>query len=92
MRVAPSLCMAFKGTVPSDLWIKYNQDSGKHLMELDMFIALEINDRISEATQQASKKSSSGLSPLTANDASSVVARRNARREARRKQQGLNDT
>lgn len=84
--------MAFKGTLPSDLWVKYNQDGGTHLMELDMFIALEINDRVLEASQKASKKSSSGLSPLSANDASSVVARRNARREARRKQQGLNDT
>ena len=61
-------------------------------MELDLFIALEIGDKINEVTRQASNKSSTGLSSLQANDASSVVARRNARRNARKKQEGLNDT
>ena len=92
MRVAPSLCMAFKGTLPSQLWQLYNQKGGKYLMELDLFIALEIGDKINEVTRQASNKSSTGLSSLQANDASSVVARRNARRNARKKQEGLNDT
>ena len=84
--------MAFKGTLPSTLWLLYNQEGGRNLMELDMIIALDINDRIAEATQQASKKSSTGLTPLGANDASSVVSRRNKRREDRKRQQGLNDT
>ena len=84
--------MAFKGTLPSQLWQLYNQKGGKYLMELDLFIALEIGDKINEVTRQASNKSSTGLSSLQANDASSVVARRNARRNARKKKEGLNDT
>ena len=84
--------MAFKGNLPSELWKLYNQEGGKYLMDLDLFVALEINDIISNSTLQASKKSKSGLSPLNANDASNVVSRRNARREAKRKQEGLNDT
>ena len=93
--MAPSLCMAFKGTLPSDLWLKYNQEGGRWLMELDMHIAVDMNDKIAEAHNKASKKSTSpsGLQRLTADDAKDVVARRNARREARKKQQeDLSDT
>ena len=94
VRVAPSLCMAFKGVLPSDLWLKYNQDGGKYLMELDMHIAIEIIEKISEASAKsmARSKNSTGLRPLTANDASSVIKRRNERRAARQKQQDLSDT
>ena len=53
--VAPSLCMAFKGTLPSDLWLKYSVEGGRRLMELDLLMAAEINDKISEATSKASK-------------------------------------
>ena len=84
--------MAFKGTLPSTLWQVYNQEGGKYLMDLDLFVALEINDIITKSSLKASKKSKSGLSPLNANDASSVVSRRNKRREDRKRQQGLNDT
>jgi len=42
-------------------------------MELDLLIASEINDKILEATDQASKK-----------DAKGAVARRNQRREQRK--------
>lgn len=93
MRVAPSLCMAFKGTLPSELWMHYNQPQGRYLMELDLDIALDINNKIAEATSKASKKGRGGLAPLSGDDASSVIARRNARREARkRNQEGLNNT
>ena len=71
--VAPSLCMAFKGTLPSDLWLKYSVEGGRRLMELDLLMAAEINDKISEATSKASKK-----------DAKGAVARRNQRREQRK--------
>ena len=71
--VAPSLCMAFKGTLPSDLWLKYSVEGGRHLMELDLIVAADINDKISEATSQASKK-----------DAKGEVARRNQKREERK--------
>ena len=89
LAVAPALCMAFKGTVPSDLWIKYNQEGGKYLMELDMHVAVDINDKIAEATEKAKAQSKSrgNLTPLTGSDAQSVIKRRNQRRAARQKQQ-----
>ena len=71
--VAPSLCMAFKGTLPSDLWLKYSVEGGRHLMEMDMVIAAEINDKISDATSEAKKK-----------DAKGMVARRDQKREQRK--------
>ena len=71
--VAPSLCMAFKGTLPSELWLKYSVEGGRHLMELDLLVAADINDKISEATEKASKR-----------DAKGAVARRNQRREQRK--------
>ena len=70
--VAPSLCMAFKGTLPSDLWLKYSVEGGRHLMELDLIIAANINDKISEATDKAKT------------DGKSMVARRNQRRKQRK--------
>lgn len=71
--VAPSLCMAYKGTLPSDLWLKYSVKGGRELMELDLIIASEINDKIAEATKDAKKT-----------DAKGAVARRNQRREQRK--------
>ena len=65
--------MAFKGTLPSELWLKYSVEGGRHLMEMDLIVAAEINDKISEATTEASKK-----------DAKGMVARRDQRREQRK--------
>jgi hypothetical protein len=65
--------MAFKGTLPSELWLKYCEKGGRHLMELDLLIAAEINDKIADATSEASKS-----------DAKGAVARRNQRREQRK--------
>ena len=70
--VAPSLCMAFKGTLPSDLWLKYSVEGGRHLMELDLIIAATINDKITEASNKAKT------------DGKSMVARRNQRRKQRK--------
>lgn len=78
--VAPSLCMAFKGTLPSDLWLRYSVEGGRHLMDLDLLVAAEINDKISEATSEASKK-----------DAKGMVARRDQRREQRKLLSNNND-
>lgn len=78
--VAPSLCMAFKGTLPSDLWLKYSVEGGRHLMNMDLIVAAEINDKITEATAQASKK-----------DAKGMVARRDQRREQRKLLSNNND-
>tara|TARA_R110002020_G_scaffold431442_1_gene641474 strand:+ start:1949 stop:2260 length:312 start_codon:yes stop_codon:yes gene_type:complete len=71
--VAPSLCMAFKGTLPSELWLKYSVEGGRRLMELDLLIAAEINDKIREATEKSGK-----------GDAKGMVARRDQRREQRK--------
>jgi hypothetical protein len=65
--------MAFKGTLPSDLWLKYSVEGGRHLMDMDLIVAAEINDKISEATSEASKK-----------DAKGMVARRDQKREQRK--------
>lgn len=71
--VAPSLCMAFKGILPSDLWLKYSVEGGRHLMEMDLIVAANINDKISEATKDAKNK-----------DVKGMVARRDQRREQRK--------
>jgi len=78
--VAPSLCMAFKGTLPSDLWLKYSVEGGRHLMNLDLLVAAEINDKIAEATKSAKKT-----------DAKGMVARRNQKREQRKLLNNNND-
>jgi len=78
--VAPSLCMAFKGTLPSDLWLKYSVEGGRHLMDMDLIIAAEINDKISEATNEAKKR-----------DAKGAVARRDQKREQRKLLSNNND-
>lgn len=65
--------MAFKGTLPSELWLKYAVEGGRHLMELDLLVAADMNEKIIEATSKASKK-----------DAKGAVARRNQRREQRK--------
>ena len=46
--------MAYKGVLPSDLWERYQCEGGALMMEMDMLVAMEINDKISEAT--ATKK------------------------------------
>ena len=65
--------MAFKGTLPSELWLKYSVEGGRHLMELDLLVAAEINDKIAEATKDAKKTNVKGM-----------VARRDQRREQRK--------
>ena len=63
--------MAFKGTTPSELYDRYDCAGGFHRLELDLIIASEINERISEATKDGKK------------DGKSMVARRNLRRKER---------
>jgi len=72
--------MAFKGTLPSDLWLKYSVEGGRHLMDMDLIIAAEINDKISEATNEAKKR-----------DAKGAVARRDQKREQRKLLSNNND-
>ena len=72
--------MAFKGVLPSDLWLKYNVEGGRYLLELDLLIAANINDSISEASSEVKKK-----------DVKGAVARRNQRREKRKLLNNNND-
>ena len=72
--------MAFKGVLPSDLWIKYNVKGGRHLMDLDLIIAAEINDKIKDISVDTKNK-----------DAKGAVARRNQRREKRKLLNNNND-
>ena len=65
------MCMAFKGTTPSELYERYDCEGGHQRLELDLIIAAEINDRIAEATKDSKK------------DGKSMVARRNQKREQR---------
>ena len=82
--------MAFKGVLPSQLWLHYTQPGGLPLMELDMNVAIDIQDKINQAT---GAKSSTGLRKLTADDSSAVIRRRNERRQARKRaEEGLNNT
>lgn len=56
-------------------------------MDLDLTVAMDINEQIREATSKASKKGRGGLAPLSGDDSASVIARRNARREERKRAQ-----
>jgi len=74
--VAPTLCSAFKGVMPSDLFRRYDCEGGQIMLAFDMEIAAEISTRILEQTTE-SRSGSRG--------AKSAVAKRNQRREERAK-------
>lgn len=63
-------------------------------MELDINVAMDIQNSIAKASGEASRSSSStGLRRLSADDSSGVIHRRNERREARKRaEEGLNNT
>tara|TARA_R110000744_G_scaffold360236_1_gene467694 strand:- start:177 stop:431 length:255 start_codon:yes stop_codon:yes gene_type:complete len=63
--------MAFKGVLPSELWDKYDCEGGQQKLLLDLHVASEIQDRITEATQTSKT------------NGKDMVARRNQRREQR---------
>ena len=70
--------MAYKGVLPSDLWARYDCEGGQEMLLLDMGVASEIQDRISEATDNAKKR----------RDGNAMEARRKQRQA---KRQLLND-
>jgi len=70
--------MAYKGTLPSELWDRYDGEGGQERMTIDLLVAMDINDKITEATGKAKKKF----------DGKGMVARRNQKRQQR---QVLND-
>lgn len=45
--------MAYKGTLPSDLWEKYDCEGGQDLLTIDLLVAMEMQDKIAEATKQS---------------------------------------
>lgn len=70
--------MAYKGTLPSDLWNRYDCEGGQDLLMLDLLVAMDISDKINDATQKGKKKF----------DGNGIAARLKQRRE---KRQVLND-
>ena len=66
--------MAYKGVLPSDLWDRYNCKGGQQKLLLDLNVASDIQDRISEATEQSKLKARSGKD---------MVARRKQRQSQR---------
>ena len=65
--------MAYKGVLPSDLWDRDDCEGGQERAVLDMNVAMEISDKIKEATKQSEKK----------NDGKGMVARRKQRQQQR---------
>tara|TARA_R110002096_G_scaffold170379_4_gene342745 strand:+ start:206 stop:469 length:264 start_codon:yes stop_codon:yes gene_type:complete len=65
--------MAYKGVLPSDLWDRYDCEGGQEKLLLDMGVASEIQDKISEATKDAKKK----------RDGNSMAARRKQKQSQR---------
>ena len=74
MRVAPALCQTFKALTASDLYERYHGEGGQSRLELDLCVAGEISDQVSERIEQS--KGSRG-------DPKAAVSRRNQRRAAR---------
>lgn len=70
--------MAYKGTLPSELWERYDCEGGQERMMLDLLVAMDMSDKINEATQKSKKKF----------DGKGMAARRN---QKRRQRQLLND-
>ncbi len=48
--------MAYKGTLPSDLWDRYDGEGGQERMTIDLLVAMDINDKITEASGKAKKR------------------------------------
>ena len=70
--------MADKGTLPSDLWHKYDCEGGQELLTIDLLVAMDMSDKINDATQKSKKKF----------DGKGIASRLKQRREQR---QLLND-
>ncbi len=65
--------MAYKGTLPSDLWHKYDCEGGQDLLMLDLLVAMDMSDKINEATTKSKKKF----------DGNAIAARRKQKRQQR---------
>lgn len=70
--------MAYKGTLPSELWDRYDCEGGQERMMLDLLVAMDMSDKINDATKKSKKKF----------DGKGMAARRD---QKRRQRQLLND-
>lgn len=70
--------MAYKGTLPSELWDRYDGEGGQEQMTIDLLVAMDMSDKINDATQKSKKKF----------DGKGMAARRKQKQEQR---QLLND-
>jgi len=77
---APTLCMAFKGQTASDFFWRYQEEGGMKSLELDLLVAAEMSERISEATEKAKQEGAN-----YSKNANRAVARRDKRRAARKR-------
>ncbi len=82
--VAPALCSTFKGITPSELRLRYAEQGGRYMMDIDLMVASEISERINEQQDSASPAASS-------RKATQAVAKRNQRRALMLDQQGLGE-
>ena len=48
--------MAYKGVLPSDLWDRYDCEGGQEQMTIDLLVAMDMSDKINEASANAKKK------------------------------------
>jgi hypothetical protein len=75
--------MAYKGTLPSDLWDRYDCEGGQEMLSMDLLVAMEMSEKIEKATADSKKKM----------DGNSAAARRKQRisqRELLNDNEGLN--
>jgi len=73
---APILCQTFKGILPHELVVKYSEEGGRHALDYDLEIALEIQKQREAAMGKVADK----------DRARSVVSRRNQRRASASKE------
>ena len=66
---------------------KYTQEDGMSRMLLDLSVAAEIQDQVSEATEKAKNKDS--IKKPKSSDAKGMVARMQQRRQKRLNENGL---
>ena len=81
-QIAPQLCMAFKGTTPTEFFDRYDGIGGLQRALFDVIVAEEMNEQIKEA-HAPSSTGTGGLRRLNKDNAKSVIARRDARRRER---------
>jgi len=75
--------MAYKGTLPSDLWDRYDCEGGQEMLSMDLLVAMEMSERIEKATSDSKKK-------MDGNSSAARRKQRIAQRELLNDNDGLN--